>query len=192
MTYTKIYVIECRARNHFYVGTTYRELYDRIQEHENRRGSIWTTRHGYKRMALWADVRTEHASALEDELTEWLMHRFGIRNVRGGNYVNCRPNCYANDWWLPKSLQSGFRNVSGLHDCPVSKFPLEFKRLVDAFDVFRGLENANHLHPEPLPEPALGRVPEQQEHVLAAELVAPTLGAEQKTVARVAPHHGQK
>ena len=129
MTFTKIYVIECRARNHFYVGTTYRELYDRIKEHENQRGSIWTTRHGFKRMALWADVQTEHASTLEDELTEWLMHRYGIWNVRGGNYVNCRPDCYANDWWLPKSLQSGFRNVPGLHDCPVSKFPLEFSAL---------------------------------------------------------------
>ena len=48
--------------NHFYVGTTYRELYDRIKEHENKRGSIWT---GFKCMALWADVRTEHASRLE-------------------------------------------------------------------------------------------------------------------------------
>ena len=192
MTYTKIYVIACRARNHFYVGTTYRELYDRIQEHENRRGSLWTTRHGYKRMALWADVRTEHASALEDELTEWLMHRYGIRNVRGGNYVNCRPDCYANDWWLPKSLRSGFGDVAGLHHCPVSKFPLEFQRLVDAFEVFCGLQNPDHLHPEALPEPALGRVPEQQEHVLAPKLVAPALGAEQEAVARVAPDHGQK
>ena len=102
MTYTKIYVIECRARNHFYVGTTYRELYDRIQEHENRRGSLWTTRHGYKRMALWADVRTEHASKLEDELTEWLMHRYGIRNVRGGNYVR-----------TATPTIGGYRRVSG-------------------------------------------------------------------------------
>ena len=192
MTFTKIYVIECRARNHFYVGTTYRELYDRIQEHENRRGSLWTTRHGFKRMALWADVRTEHASALEDELTEWLMHRFGIRNVRGGNYVNCRSDCYANDWWLPKSLRSGFGNVPGLHDCPVSKFPLEFKRLVDAFHVFRSLEHPNQLHPEPLPEPVLGRVSEQQEHILPLELVAPALGTEQKPMLGVAPDHGQK
>ena len=192
MTYTKIYVIECRARNHFYVGTTYRELYDRIQEHENRRGSLWTTRHGYKRMALWADVRTEHASKLEDELTEWLMHRYGIRNVRGGNYVNCRPDCYANDWWLPKSLRSGFGNVPGLHYCPVSKFPLEFQRLIDAFEVLGGLEDADHLDPEALPEPALGGVAEEQEHVLPLELVAPPLGAEQEAVARVAPDHGQK
>ena len=192
MTYTKIYVIECRARNHFYVGTTYRELYDRIEEHEKRRGSIWTTRHGYKRMALWADVLTEHAGVLEDELTEWLMHRYGIRNVRGGNYVNCRADCYANDWWLPKSLRSGFGDVSGLHYCPVSKFPLEFKRLVDTFEIFCSLQNPDHLDSKTFPEPALGSVPEEQEHVLPLEFVASPLGAEQEPVARVAPDHGQK
>ena len=163
MVYTKVYVIECNKPNCWYVGSTFRELYDRIDEHSSHCGSVWTRRHGFKRMVLWRDVPEGACTSLENELTEWLMHQFGIKNVRGGDYVNCRPNCYESDWWLPKSLRSGFGNVPGLHDCPVSKFPLEFKRLVDAFHVFRSLENANQLHPEPLPEPVLGRVSEQQE-----------------------------
>ena len=90
-------------------------------------------------MAMWADVPSYACSVLEDELTEWLMHQYGVRNVRGGNYVNCRADCYANDWWLPKSMRSGsgFTNVPGLHYRPVSKFPLELESLIDAFNIFR-------------------------------------------------------
>ena len=46
-------------------------------------------------MVMWADVPSYACSILEDELTEWLMHQYGVHNVRGGNYVNCRPDCYA-------------------------------------------------------------------------------------------------
>ena len=63
------------------------------------------------------DVPSAACSALEDELTEWLMHQYGVRNVRG-NYVNCRADCYANDWWLPKSMRSGIANVPSLHYRP--------------------------------------------------------------------------
>ena len=87
--HTKVYVIECMSPEHWYVGSTYRELHARIQEHEEGFGCVWTQRHGFKRMAIWADVPSAACSALEDELTEWLMHQYGVRNVRGG--------CYAND-----------------------------------------------------------------------------------------------
>ena len=33
--YTKIYVIECTTPNFWYVGSTFRELYDRIDEHSS-------------------------------------------------------------------------------------------------------------------------------------------------------------
>ena len=192
--HTKVYVIECMSPEHWYVGSTYRELHARIQEHEEGFGCVWTQRHGFKRMAIWADVPSAACSALEDELTEWLMHQYGVRNVRGGNYVNCRTDCYANDWWLPKSLcsGSGFTNVPGLHYRPVSKFPLELESLIDAFNIFRRLENANHLHTQAFPEPVLGRVAEQQEHVLPAQLVAGPLGAEQEAVGCVCANHGQE
>ena len=54
MTHTKIYVVECRTPNHFYVGSTYRELYARIKEHEDDYGCLWTRRHGFRRMVLWS------------------------------------------------------------------------------------------------------------------------------------------
>merc|ERR1711969_29521 len=56
-------------------------------------------------MAMWADVPRYACSVLEDELTEWLMHEYGVHNVRGGNYVNCRADCYASNWWLPRSMR---------------------------------------------------------------------------------------
>ena len=190
--HTKVYVIECMSPKHWYVGSTYRELHARIQEHKEGFGCVWTQRHGFKRMAIWADVPNGACSALEDELTEWLMHQYGVRNVRGGNYVNCRADCYANDWWLPRSLRSGFRNVTGLHYRPVSKFPLELERLIDGFKVFRRLQHSNHLDAEALPDPLLGGVAQHQHHVFPAELVAPALGTEQKPMLGVAPDHGQK
>ena len=177
MVHTKIYVIECESPDHWYVGSTYRELYERVKEHEDDYGSLWTRRHGFRRVAMWRDVPTGSCSVLEDELTEWLMHQYGVRNVRGGNYVNCRADCYANDWWLPKSMRSGsgFTNES----------------LIDAFNIFRRLEDANHLHPKALPEAVLGRVAKQQEHVLPAQLVPGPLGAEQEPVCCVCANHGQ-
>ena len=190
MVHTKVYIIECRSPNHWYVGSTFRELYDRVAEHEHAFGSHWTRRHGFKRLAVWLDVPTEAASVVEDDVTEWLMHEYGVRNVRGGNFVNCRSDCYADDWWLPKSLRLG--HVAPLHFRPVSKFPLEFGRILDAFKVFRSLEHPDHLDPQALPDPVLGGGPEQDEHVLPAELVAPALGAEQEPVVGVRPDHGQK
>ena len=101
---------------------------------------MWTSRHGYKRLLCYFDVPAEACTELEDKLTEVLMHRFGIRNVRGGNYVNCRNDCYDNDWWYPESLRLG--HVPTLHYRPVSKFPLELGRLVDAFETFCGFQNS--------------------------------------------------
>ena len=85
--------------------STFRELYARIDEHEAKYGCKWTQRHGFRRMAMWADVPSYACSVLEDELTEWLMHEYGVHNVRGGNYVNCRADCYASEWWMPRSIR---------------------------------------------------------------------------------------
>ena len=107
-------------------------------------------------MAMWADVPSYACSVLEDELTEWLIHEYGIQNVRGGNYVNCRADCYASEWWMPRSIRGNTHrqpnffarsggqgalgapslgDVPSLHFRPVSQFPLELGRLVDAFQV---------------------------------------------------------
>ena len=212
MVYTKIYVIQCETPFFWYVGSTFRELYARIAEHEGNYGCKWTQRHGFRRMSIWADVPHYACSVLEDELTEWLIHEYGMQNVRGGNYVNCRADCYASEWWMPRSIRGNthrqpnffarsgmralgapsLRDVSSLHFRPVSQFPLELGRLIDAFKEFRRLEDANHLNSEPLPYPILSRCAEEDEHVLPAELVPPALGTEQEPVLGVGPDHGQE
>ena len=150
--HTKIYVLELN-NNKWYVGSTYRELYARLEEHEQGYGSIWTSRHGYKRLLFYLDVSAESCTECEDKLTEALMCKLGIENVRGGNYVNCRPDCYDNDWWYPPSFRFG--HVPPLHYRPVSKFPLELGRLIDAFETFRRFQNSDKLNPKPLAEPPL-------------------------------------
>ena len=208
MVHTKIYVVECETPFFWYVGSTFRELYARIDEHEAKYGCKWTQRHGFRRMAMWADVPSYACSVLEDELTEWLMHEYGVHNVRGGNYVNCRADCYASEWWMPRSIRglthrlpnfiarsggpSGLADVPSLHFRPVSQFPLELGRLIDAFKVFRRLQDSNHLNAEALPYPILSGGPQEDEHVLPAELVPPALGAEQVPVVCVCPDHGQE
>ena len=200
-TYERVYVIQCYD-NTFYVGSTLREMHDRWEEHREGHGSRWTAHHGAKRVLCCKLVEKGTSGTLEDELTEWLMHQYGVHNVGGGNYVNCRPDCYASDWWLPKSLQGRSRapdfsestltDVPALHFSAVSKFPLELGRLIDTFKVFRGLKHPNHLNPKPLAYAVLGGGPKQNEHVLPAQLVPPALGAKQVPVISVRPDHGQE
>jgi hypothetical protein len=129
-------------------------------------------------MAIWRDVPAGACSALENELTEWLMHQYGIENVRGGDYVNCRPDCYSSDWWLPKSLKSSLGNVPSLHYRPVSKFPLQLGRLIDAFQMFRRLKNTDHLNTKSLTDSVLSCVSNQNEHILPTELASTALRAQ--------------
>ena len=46
-----LYVIRCKTRDHYYVGTTLRPLCIRIREHaEENMGSLWTSIHGFDRV----------------------------------------------------------------------------------------------------------------------------------------------
>ena len=155
--YTKIYVLELVSHK-WYVGSTYRTIEARLREHEEGYGCIWTRRHPVKRLVFSVLVSRESCTELEDNLTEHLMIQYGITNVRGGNHVNCRPDCYAQDFWKPKSLRFG--NVPPLHYRPVSKFPLELGRLIDAFETFRRFQNPDKLNPQPLAEAPLRGVPQ--------------------------------
>ncbi len=172
--YTKIYVPELVSHK-WYVGSTYRTMEARLREHEQGYGSIWTSRHPVKRCVFSVLVSRESCTELEDNLTEQLMVQFGITNVRGGNHVNCRADCYAHDFWKPKSLRFG--NVPPLHYRPVSKFPLEFGRLIDTFERCRRLEDADKLNPKPLADAPLRGIPGHDEMSLAGQLVEPALCA---------------
>ena len=145
----KVYVVECLRRHHFYVGTTFRELWARISEHEYTKGgfgSKWTRRHGFKRLVCWMDCTAANVNDLEDEMTAYLMERFGVRRVRGGKHNNCRADAHdvGQEWWLPVHLRPGY--VAPLHGRPVSKFSLELNGLIDRFESAGGFEDADHLH----------------------------------------------
>ena len=84
----KLYVIECVTPQHYYVGSTAQELYDRVDEHESGDPRVcckWVHRHGFKRLVCWDTCTSVDCERLEDELTSYLMTWFGVNNVRGGN-----------------------------------------------------------------------------------------------------------
>ena len=140
-SYERVYVIECRTPDHFYVGTTLREMFVRQREHEAGYGSRWTHRHGVKRVMFDQIVPTGTSGTLENDLTKHLMSVFGWGRVRGGDYVFVR--CQSRDW-LPLAFRSlGARDVLPLHLRPVSELPAELATLLNRFEVFCGLENAN-------------------------------------------------
>ena len=170
-SYERVYVLECRTPDHFYVGTTLREMSVRQREHEAGYGSRWTHRHGVKRVMFDQIVPTGTSGTLENDLTKHLMSVFGWGRVRGGDYVFVR--CQNRDW-LPLA---GPRDVLPLHLRPVSKFAPELRGLVNAFELSRCLHDSDQLYPDPLPEPLLCGSAQKEHHVLPAHPVAVPLGA---------------
>ena len=179
-SYERIYVVECVDHNYFYVGTTLREMFKREEEHAAGYGSRWTHRHGFRRVMFCQLVPTGTSTILENELTKYLMARFGWGFVRGGDYVfvRCRSRL-----WLPRAFrdlgpEDRSRHVLELHAGSVSKFPTELRRLIDGFEMSRRFQHADHLNTDPLPEPVVGGVPEQIHHVLPGHSVPVPLRAE--------------
>ena len=89
-TYERVYVVECPRKNYFYVGSTLREMFLRESEHEAGYGSRWTRHHGFKRVLFSRLVPVGSSTVLENELTKYLMAKFGWGRVRGGDYVFVR------------------------------------------------------------------------------------------------------
>ena len=132
--FARVYVVECLTPGFFYVGGTSRLPYVRTMEHRDGCGSQWTMRHGFKRMVLMMLVPPAAAKQLEDELTIWLQCRYGWRFVRGGNRTATREKKMQR-WLHPCMRHSLPTDVLPLHARPVSKFPSELRRLIDAFEV---------------------------------------------------------
>ena len=140
MTIERLYVVQCCTPDHFYVGLSSREIFDldgtahgaRLREHASGSGARFTTKHGYGSCGFHAVVPNAHASTREDDMTRYLMARYGWQNVRGGRYVRVR-----DDWetyWLPPAFRTGsFRDILKLRTGTVSKFPAELRGLVDRF-----------------------------------------------------------
>ena len=140
-TYERVYVVECKTPNHFYVGTTLREMFKRQHEHEDGWGSRWTKHHGFKRLLFNRLVPVGTSQTLEDDLTKHLMSIYGWGQVRGGKYVFVRS--FRTEWLPPEFRALGPRDVLPLHLRPVSQLPAELGALVNRFEVFCGLEHAN-------------------------------------------------
>ena len=141
MTIERLYVVRCCTPDHFYVGLSSREIFDlpdgvaygaRLQEHASGSGARFTTKHGYDSCVLHAVVPIAHASTLEDDMTRYLMARYGWQAVRGGRYVRVRDD--HETYWLPPAFRTGsFRDILKLRTGTVSKFPAELRGLVDRF-----------------------------------------------------------
>ena len=142
--YTRVYVVECKTEGYFYVGSTVRLPYLREAEHRAGYGSRWTAKHGFKRFVLTELVPPEACALLEDALTVWLQCRLGWRFVRGGNRVATSEKTLRR-WLHPCNQLLGPTDVLPLHSRPMGKFVPELRRLIDAFEMVCGLEDANHL-----------------------------------------------
>jgi len=137
----RLYVLELNKPDHFYVGISSREIFDlpdgtahgaRLAEHENGTGSRFSRKHGFKKCVLHAVVPKHQSNTLEDDMTKYLMARYGWQQVRGGRYVRTRDD--DETYWLPQPFREGsFRDILELCSGTVSEFPAQFRRLVDRF-----------------------------------------------------------
>ncbi len=174
-SYERVYVLRL-ARRKFYVGTTLREMRTRYAEHAEGWGSRWTTQHPPTKCLCWMRVPVGTSGKVENELTRYLMWTLGWGAVRGGDwvFVHCK---HRN--WLPLEVRSlGSRDVLPLHLRPMSHFRPETLRLIEAFEMRRGLKHPQHLNPDPFPEVTLGSLPDHLHHVDPAHAVPVTLRAQ--------------
>ena len=178
-SYERVYVLElkrARGSRNFYVGTTLREMHTRYAEHEQGYGSRWTHWHPVRRCVCWMRVPVGTSATIENEVTRYLMAKFGWGNVRGGDWVFVR--CKSRNW-LPKELRLlGPTDVLELHRRRVSHFLPESRRIIEFLDVACGLQNPKQLNADPFPEITLRSLPNHAHHVDAPHAVPEALCAQ--------------
>ena len=88
-----IYAITCE-QGKFYIGSTQRTMEIRYLEHKNGEGSKWT--HLYKPISfkILENCSVHKLYSREHEWTIKYVQKYGFRNVRGGNYLSMKPDCY--------------------------------------------------------------------------------------------------
>ena len=115
-----LYILRLK-QGKFYIGTTNRDVTDRLEEHISGRGSAWTKK--YKVLKLEKTINNCDKYD-EDKWTKIYMDRHGIENVRGGSYcemsltsesISCitREVNHANDRCLYCNKKGHF-----IRDCP--------------------------------------------------------------------------
>ena len=99
-----LYILKLKEGK-YYVGTTSKNVIERLEEHMSGRGSNWTKK--YKVLKLEKTI--ENCDKYdEDKWTKIYMDRHGIKNVRGGSY--CEINLNSN------SIKSIEREVTHAND----------------------------------------------------------------------------
>ena len=80
-----IYVLKCRLHK-YYVGKTNKSINKRYKQHVKGKGSAWTRK--YKPVKLLKYSTGD--SFDEDKITLQYMKKYGIDNVRGGSFCQCK------------------------------------------------------------------------------------------------------
>jgi predicted GIY-YIG superfamily endonuclease len=122
----QLYVLQCESGK-YYVGKT-ADVMRRFDEHKSGKGSAWTRKYKPVRLMECRPVSSDHD---ENNVTKDLMKKYGIENVRGGNYTQIiLPEEYANvlklefrgnaDTCYKCNLTGHFSNRCP-NDCPVPK-----------------------------------------------------------------------
>jgi predicted GIY-YIG superfamily endonuclease len=119
-----IYLIKCKGTcpnlPNFYIGSYRGDVEKRFLEHKNRIGAKFTQRFEPISYEILEIVTTNRAELYKREHTITLnfVKKYGFRRVRGGNWVNMRPDCYLlrNLIWLLSPLKSEIK--LGLLGCP--------------------------------------------------------------------------
>jgi len=83
-----LYILKL-INNKYYIGTTNKDVIERLQEHINNKGSQWTKKH--KVLKLEKSI-TNCDKYDEDKWTKIYMDKYGIENVRGGSYCEIKLN----------------------------------------------------------------------------------------------------
>ena len=99
-----VYVIKCLAYNKYYVGSTFRTFWKRMQEHKTK-GCRWTTRHGFGRVVAKIPSTRGTMSQLENEVWMHYARIYGPERVRGGDVtIVRRQDDGIPDWLLPEEF----------------------------------------------------------------------------------------
>ena len=80
-----LYVLELED-NKYYIGTSRRPVWKRIDEHFKGNGSIWTKK--FKPNAIIETRKIDNFD--EDKFTKIYMEKYGSDNVRGGSYTTIK------------------------------------------------------------------------------------------------------
>ena len=78
---TFLYILELES-DKYYIGTT-KNVFNRVTQHINKKGSAWTKKYAFKELVFVTKVTNNFD---EDNYTKEYMGKYGVENVRGGSY----------------------------------------------------------------------------------------------------------